>query len=273
MNYRYPAFLAHSTARCDCTQSFSISVSTICIFTLICKCKEARLSQLRCPSRLPAGNARRLRRLGRLLNARRNRVFGLVFLAIRFLIGRLRKLTYVDAITLNATPSLAAKYFYRCNSLFDPDFTATGHQPMGFDQYAALYNHYHVHSAYIECIFSGPDNNASGAQEGHICAITLNNDTADARNLQSLLEDSSTVKTVIHGNGNNVARLTLGYNERKLSCRQAWGYPRSCHHQPIRSYVLGDSASSVRRNRPCSYQRSCNHYIPCRVLRTQGLRY
>jgi len=125
------------------------------------------------------------------------------------------KLKYVDTISLNATSLIDARYFYRCNSLFDPDFTGTGHQPMGFDQYAALYNHYHVHSAYIECIFSGPDNNGNSAHEGHICAITLGNDTADARNLESLLEDSSTVKMVIHGNGNNVGKLTLGYNEKK----------------------------------------------------------
>ncbi len=35
-------------------------------------------------------------------------------------------------------------YVYRANSVFDPDLTGTGHQPMGFDQLAALYNRYRV---------------------------------------------------------------------------------------------------------------------------------
>jgi len=37
-----------------------------------------------------------------------------------------------------------AKYQFIMNSCFDPDYTAAGHQPYGFDQWAALYNHYVV---------------------------------------------------------------------------------------------------------------------------------
>lgn len=35
------------------------------------------------------------------------------------------------------------------NSLFDPDFTGTGHQPLGFDQYAAFYSYYRVHASLL----------------------------------------------------------------------------------------------------------------------------
>jgi len=37
-----------------------------------------------------------------------------------------------------------SQHVFRLNSLFDPDFTATGHQPLGFDQWAQFYNHYVV---------------------------------------------------------------------------------------------------------------------------------
>lgn len=33
---------------------------------------------------------------------------------------------------------------YRVNSLFDPDFTSAGNQPLGFDQFSALYGRYAV---------------------------------------------------------------------------------------------------------------------------------
>lgn len=37
----------------------------------------------------------------------------------------------------------------RLNSLYDPDYTYTGHQPIGFDQYSALYNNYRVISVRV----------------------------------------------------------------------------------------------------------------------------
>jgi len=51
------------------------------------------------------------------------------------------RLKYTD--TLRASNS-AFDQTYRLNSLFDPDYTHGGHQPMGRDQYALLYNKYRV---------------------------------------------------------------------------------------------------------------------------------
>lgn len=43
-----------------------------------------------------------------------------------------------------------ATYVFRANSLFDPDYTSTGHQPYGFDQLTVMYNHYCVKRAIIQ---------------------------------------------------------------------------------------------------------------------------
>jgi len=51
------------------------------------------------------------------------------------------KLKYSSVIT---TSALLGHYAMNLNSLFDPDLTAVGHQPYGFDQLAALYNRYRV---------------------------------------------------------------------------------------------------------------------------------
>jgi hypothetical protein len=37
-----------------------------------------------------------------------------------------------------------SSYIWRLNSLFDPDYSGTGHQPLGFDQWAAFYGSYTV---------------------------------------------------------------------------------------------------------------------------------
>jgi hypothetical protein len=46
------------------------------------------------------------------------------------------KMRYYDpAITINPTVGNTAVHVFRLNSLFDFDYTGTGHQPRGFNQY------------------------------------------------------------------------------------------------------------------------------------------
>ncbi len=49
----------------------------------------------------------------------------------------------------------ASLYIYnlRGNSVYDPDYDGVGHQPRGFDQYAALYSHYEVVASHITMTF------------------------------------------------------------------------------------------------------------------------
>lgn len=63
---------------------------------------------------------------------------------------RLVKMRYCDVITLNPlTSGGMSKYQFRANSIFDPDYTGTGHSPLGKDQMAEFYNHYTVISSKI----------------------------------------------------------------------------------------------------------------------------
>jgi hypothetical protein len=54
---------------------------------------------------------------------------------------------------LSSTSGAVATYVIRSNDCFDPDFTGTGHQPMGFDQMMVFYNHFCVRKARIKCTF------------------------------------------------------------------------------------------------------------------------
>ncbi len=54
------------------------------------------------------------------------------------------KLRYVDLITLSSTAGSLATNNYLANSIYDPNSTGTGHQPLYHDQYAAIYDQYVV---------------------------------------------------------------------------------------------------------------------------------
>lgn len=58
-------------------------------------------------------------------------------------------LRYAEDFNLNSSVGSMAVYRFRANSLYDPNQSATGHQPLGYDQWAALYNHYVVVGAKI----------------------------------------------------------------------------------------------------------------------------
>lgn len=72
------------------------------------------------------------------------------------------KLTYADHKTMTSgTGSLAIQQF-RANSIYDPDYTDTGHQPLYFDEYAVLYNRYRVRGIAYEVDVVGVTSSVPG---------------------------------------------------------------------------------------------------------------
>lgn len=60
------------------------------------------------------------------------------------------KLRYTQNFIFTTTTA-ASVQIMRGNSLFDPDYTGTGHQPLFRDQYSGLYNRYCVLGSSIAC--------------------------------------------------------------------------------------------------------------------------
>ena len=67
------------------------------------------------------------------------------------------KLRYTDVISLNAAAGSLATYAFRCNNVFDPDATGTGHQPRHYDILAEVYNYYTVRGMKITAKIVGFD--------------------------------------------------------------------------------------------------------------------
>ncbi len=60
-----------------------------------------------------------------------------------------QKLKYTDIIQLDTSMGVVDWHQFRANSLFDPDLTGTGHQPLSFDEWTSFYQRYKVHACKI----------------------------------------------------------------------------------------------------------------------------
>jgi len=117
-------------------------------------------------------------------------------------------LVYSQAITLTAgsVGLFGTEQVFRLNSLYDPDFTGTGHQPYGFDQLLALYNYYKVSAVDIKLTFSDPSADGmfvasmvqpSTATYG-LSSQTIATVTEKAGSLVRPLNNTGAQKVVIH---------------------------------------------------------------------------
>lgn len=66
-------------------------------------------------------------------------------------------LRYSDEITITGYGVTPNSYVLSANGLYDPDISGTGHQPMGFDQLSAFFQHYTVLGSRISIQFRPVD--------------------------------------------------------------------------------------------------------------------
>ncbi len=113
-------------------------------------------------------------------------------------------LRYSTSLSLNASSVSANVHSLSCNGLYDPDITAGGHQPLGFDQFMVLYDHYYVFAARAKVKFVGGD---TGAQ---VCGISIDDNNSPITTVETIREQPDTVHTVVGSvNGNSgVKQLT-----------------------------------------------------------------
>lgn len=115
-------------------------------------------------------------------------------------------LKYHDTILLNPGASYAVHNF-SLNGLYDPDISGVGHQPLYFDQYMAIYNHYHVIGSKVRVNFFQKTNSLD---EPFKVVLYENPDTVlSITNMDTLAEQSkSTYAAII----NTTAPKTLTHS-------------------------------------------------------------
>lgn len=82
------------------------------------------------------------------------------------------RMRYCQNVTLGSTTGILSYAQFRANSVYDPDYTSLGHQPMTFDLYATLYNHYQVLGSKMTATLL-PNADLSTP---HVCGIYLSDD-------------------------------------------------------------------------------------------------
>jgi len=96
--------------------------------------------------------------------------------SVRVVPDRMRvKLRYTDQGTFGTLTTGVGTQVYRLNSVFDPDFTSTGAQPSGFDQWGGFYNYYRVWA----CNVTVQVNFNGGTSSSSSCVISTS-DTSTA---------------------------------------------------------------------------------------------
>lgn len=124
------------------------------------------------------------------------------------------KLKYHDQVSLQPIVGGAINiYKYRANDCYDPNFTGIGHQPRGFDQLMAMYDHFVVIASKIYVSYSTSPN----ATTAYTIGIALR-DSATSDDLNGYMESSYNRAKVVHagGGGNETKWIGMKCNPNKF---------------------------------------------------------
>jgi len=120
---------------------------------------------------------------------------------------------YYDYKGLNPGAGLNADQVFAANGLFDVDITNVGHQPRGFDQIIALYDHYVVIGSKVEVTFS-----SIGDTRDIICGVTLrdSNTSLAAQDQTDPMESPFTSYGVLRAEAGPVVKVVQTFSPKFL---------------------------------------------------------
>ncbi len=110
-------------------------------------------------------------------------------------------LTYVDQFVLNATAASTDNYVFRANSLYDPNYTGTGHQPLGYDQWTTFYQNWVVTACSVRFTMTPPNLSTATPQINNslVAVVPRRNDPSAIADVNTALEQPYTEWTMVAG--------------------------------------------------------------------------
>jgi len=121
-------------------------------------------------------------------------------------------LRYFATVDVGAATFGTTKQYFRCNGLFDPDITGTGHQPLGFDQLMTIYTSYVVLGAKIKCTFFGREDTNSSMSG--VVGIYQDDSTSNTLPFEALIEGSGKKKWGVYTASDQKVVLTDTYKSK-----------------------------------------------------------
>lgn len=164
--------------------------------------KPSKVSKLKVASKKPTVSRNKLSSLNK----------DMIYMGLGFPKKCRAFLKYVDTFELAGAAGALQTYKFRCNGMFDPDVTSTGHQPMYFDTYMGIYDHFTVISSKITFKFCAKATNLSSFR----VATDVNDDTTQtAATIDAIAEQSSGKVVLVPAGSNNNYVLVNTWNARK----------------------------------------------------------
>lgn len=120
------------------------------------------------------------------------------------------RMKYSSRPALTSGVTNQVENIYRAFSIFDPDLSGVGHQPLGHDQWATLYSRYRVLGSKIEVKFTRTDAPTAGTIQNQCCVALMQT--------SSLVADSETLieqpicNYITLGNDGESKTVSLAYS-------------------------------------------------------------
>lgn len=129
----------------------------------------------------------------------------------------LYKTRYV-AFNLQLNPTVGGipdTYVFSLNGLYDPNITGIGHQPLGFDELMAMYNHYTVVSSRAKVQFNNTD-----AANACTAILQIKDTATTSTDMSTVIENGRCVYCVLGPESGGSAVKSLSIN---CSMKQFFG--------------------------------------------------
>lgn len=120
--------------------------------------------------------------------------------------GLIVDLPYVQELTLQTGITTEVFRQFRGASIYDPDFTGAGHQPLGHDQWAALYQRYRVISSKCEVYLS---NSSNMNDNDPIWIVLAGTETSNTLSVAQWAEQPFSKCAMIGPQGNGQKKLSI----------------------------------------------------------------
>lgn len=133
----------------------------------------------------------------------------------KFLLGNSVRTTlkYIEVVSLNpGVAGVPATYVFSANGAYDPNWTGVGHQPRGFDQLAALYDHYYVMNSTIKVTYTS---RYSSSTESFVCGVQLQDDSGSEADMIRSMEGRNTKYCAIQSSGDSKI-VSLKFNAQSF---------------------------------------------------------
>ncbi len=131
-----------------------------------------------------------------------------------------------------------SEHTYRLNSLFDPDFTSTGHQPFGFDQLSTWYDKYLVTRVRVELTVTDPT--GDGLALGVAIRPTASTSSLTGQSIDVCGERQGVMIKCINDSGEQVKTLLFD-----LPLHEVCGITQQEYHGALDSYGASVSANPI----------------------------